>query len=128
MVTDPIADFLTRIQNAIKADKESVEVLNSAITRAIADVLLREGYLGETSRDKKGSTLTVALSYKSGRSAIGGAKRISKSSRRVYLGVRDIKPVKSGHGLLVLSTPEGIMTGKEARAKRIGGEALFEIW
>ncbi|OGC84049.1 30S ribosomal protein S8 [Candidatus Adlerbacteria bacterium RIFCSPHIGHO2_02_FULL_52_17] len=128
MVTDPIADFLTRLQNAFKADKESVEILNSAITRAIADVLLREGYIGESSKDKKGSTFTVALSYKSGRPTIVGAKRISKPSRRVYLGVRDIKPVKSGHGLLVLSTPDGIMTGKEARQKHTGGEVLFEIW
>jgi len=128
MVNDPIADFLIRLQNAFKADKESVDVLNSTITRALADVLLREGYIGETSRDKKGSTFTVSLSYKNGRPTIVGAKRISKPSRRVYLGVRDIKPVKSGHGLLVLSTPDGIMTGKEARQKRVGGEALFEIW
>jgi small subunit ribosomal protein S8 len=128
MVTDPIADFLIRIGNALKSEKDSVSVPNSKITRALAEVLKREGYIGNVESAKKDNMLTVSLLYKNGRPAVLGSKRISKPSRRMYAGVRDIKPVKHGHGLLVLSTPEGVMTGKEAREKRVGGEVLFEIW
>lgn len=95
--------------------------------RSLAELLQREGYIGETEKGKT-STLSVNLNYKNGRPAINGVKRISKLSRRIYFGVRDIKPVKRGHGLLVLSTPAGVVTGKDARQKRVGGEALFEIW
>jgi small subunit ribosomal protein S8 len=129
MVTDPIADFLIRLQNALKARKEIVFIPSSKMTRALSEVLEREGYIGEVDeKSKKTRTLSISLSYKNGRPAINGAKRISKPSRRMYMGVRDIKPVKRGHGLLVLSTPEGIVTGKQAREKRVGGEVLFEIW
>lgn len=127
MVTDPIADLLVRIQNAMKVGKESVAIPNSKMTRAVAEVLSREGYVGAIDA-KKGRLFSVSLPYKNGRAGVMGAKRISKPSRRMYMGVRDIKPVKHGHGLLVLSTPQGIMTGKEAREKRVGGEVLFEIW
>ena len=102
MVTDPIADFLVRLRNAGLSRRESVTM--------------------------PASKATVTLAYKNGRPVISGAKRISKPSRRMYMGVRDIKPVKRGHGLLVLSTPAGLVTGKEAQVKRVGGEALFEIW
>jgi small subunit ribosomal protein S8 len=128
MVTDPIADFLTRLRNASMARKESVSVHANKMTRALAEVLEREGYVGAVDKRAKNNLLSIMLNYKSGRPVIGGAKRISKPSRRMYMGVRDVQPVKRGHGLLVLSTPEGILTGKEARAKRVGGEALFEIW
>jgi len=127
MVTDPISDFLVRLHNASMVGKESVSVPSSKMVRSVADVLVREGYLGATDK-QKGSTLTVDLIYKNGTPAINGVKRISKPSRRLYTGVRDLKPVKRGHGLLVLSTPAGIVTGKEAREKRVGGETLFEIW
>lgn len=129
MVTDPIADFLIRIQNAQRARKDSVSIPSSKMTRALSDVLAREGYIGEVDdKTKKTRSLSISLSYKNGRPSINGAKRISKPSRRMYMGVRDIKQVKRGHGLLVLSTPAGIVTGKQAREKRVGGEALFEIW
>lgn len=128
MVTDPIADFLVRIRNASMARKESVVVPASKMTRALSEVLEREGYIGAVDKRAKNNLISITLAYKAGRPAIGGAKRISKPSRRMYMGVRDVQPVKRGYGLLVLSTPEGILTGKEARAKRVGGEALFEIW
>lgn len=129
MVTDPISDFLIRIQNAQRARKDSVSIPSSKMTRALSTVLAREGYIGEVDdKSKKTRMLSISLSYKNGRPSINGAKRISKPSRRMYMGVRDIKLVKRGHGLLVLSTPEGIVTGKQAREKRVGGEALFEIW
>ena len=107
--------------------KENVSVPSTKMIRSVADLLAREGYLGEIDK-QKASTLTVTLSYKNERPAINGVKRISKPSRRMYMGVRDLRPVKRGHGLLVLSTPSGIVTGKEAREKRVGGEVLFEIW
>ena len=127
MVTDPISDFLVRIHNASMVGKDSVSVPSSKMVRSVADVLAREGYLGEVDKSKN-NALEVTLSYKNGRPAINGVKRISKLSRRMYIGVRDLRPVKHGHGLLVLSTPAGIVTGKEAREKRVGGEVLFEIW
>jgi small subunit ribosomal protein S8 len=127
MVTDPISDFLVRLQNASMARKERVSVPFSRMKRSIAEILVREGYVGEV--DGKGAgSLTISLTYRNGRPAISGIKRISKPSRRLYLGVRDLRPVKRGHGLMLLSTPAGILTGKEAREKRVGGEALFEIW
>jgi small subunit ribosomal protein S8 len=129
MVTDPISDFLIRISNASKVGKESVSMPSSKMVRALANLLVREGYIAEADKSaKKDNTMSVVLAYKNGEPVINGVKRISKLSRRTYFGVRDIKPVKRGHGLLVLSTPAGVVTGKEARLKRVGGEALFEIW
>ena len=126
MVTDPIADFLVRLQNASRARKTLVEVPFSSMKFAIAQILSREGYIGSVEKQK--TALSIPLLYKEGRPAISGVKRISKPSRRLYMGVRDVHPVKRGHGLLVLSTPAGVVTGKEAKQKRAGGEVLFEIW
>ena len=127
MVTDPIADFLVRVRNAGLAHKEAVVVSISNMTSAIETLLEKEGYVAHVAKKKVGP-FTITLSYKNGRPAIQGSKRISKPSRRMYMGVREVKPVKRGHGLLVLSTPAGVLTGKEAREKRVGGEILFEIW
>lgn len=126
MVNDPIADLIVRLQNASRAGKAAVVVPHSQMKSAIAKVLEQEGYVAEVG--KKNNSLSIALAYKSGRPIINGVKRVSKLSRRFYLGVRDLHPVKRGRGLLVLSTPAGIMTDKEAKQKRVGGEALFEIW
>ena len=127
MVTDPISDLLVRLQNASRVGKERVSLPFSRMKLTIATILQREGYVSNVeSKDKH--ALSMSLAYKNSRPAISGFKRISKPSRRVYLGVRDVRPVKRGQGLLVLSTPQGVVTGKEARAKRVGGEALFEIW
>jgi len=126
MTNDPISDLLIRLQNASRVGKTQVGVSNSRIKSAVAKILEKEGYLAGVS--KKNNTLTLSLSYKNGRASISGVKRISKLSRRTYLGVRDLHSVKRGHGVLVLSTSAGVMTGKEAKQKRVGGEALFEIW
>jgi small subunit ribosomal protein S8 len=128
MVNDPIADLLVRIKNASAVGKERVSLPYSQIKFSIAQILAREGYLAEVEKNKKTGELAITLSYPAGAPALNGVKRISKPSRRMYLGVRDVRPVKRGKGLLVLSTPAGILTGKEAREKRVGGEALFEIW
>ncbi len=128
MVTDSIADLLVRLQNASRVGKTRVTLPSSRMKLAIAEVLEKEGYVGEVEKPKKNHTLSLTLAYKNNRPVISGFKRISKPSRRMYLGVRDIRPVKRGHGLVVLSTPGGVMTGKDARQKRLGGEVLFEIW
>lgn len=127
MVTDPISDFLVRLRNAGLAKKDSVSVPSSKMTTALADLLEKEGYVASVAK-KKGGPLTISLAYKNGRPVITGSKRVSKPSRRMYTSVHDIKPVKRGYGLLVLSTPAGVLTGKEAREKKVGGEVLFEIW
>ncbi len=129
MVTDSISDFIIRLQNASRANKETVSLPFSQMKFAIAEILEREGYIASIDKkSKKGGVLSVVLAYKNGKPTIQGVKRISKPSRRIYMGVRDVRPIKRGHGLLVLSTPAGITTGKEAQIKRVGGEALFEIW
>jgi small subunit ribosomal protein S8 len=126
MVTDPIADLLVRLQNASRVGHARVSLPYSRIKHDIAKILNAQGYVGDIA--KKEHTLTIELRYNAGVPVIAGAKRISKPSRRMYLGVHDVRPVKRGKGLLVLSTPAGVLSGKEAQAKRVGGEALFEIW
>lgn len=130
MVTDPIADMLAQIRNAGMARKESLVLPYSKLRFAVASALLKNGYI--KSIVKKGKkvvkTMEIGLVYHEGKPHVMGTKRISKSSCRVYLGVKDIKPVRHGYGLLMLSTPKGIITGGEARKMKIGGEALFKIW
>ena len=128
MIADPISDFIIRLQNASKAGKSSVSLPASKMKLAVAEVLAREGYLAEVEKPKKAAPMVVTLAYKNGKPVISGVKRISKPSRRLYMGVREVRPVKRGFGLLLLSTPKGILTGKEAQAARVGGEILFEIW
>ncbi len=96
---------------------------------AVAEVLEQEGYIASIDKkSKKEGVLSLTLSYKNGAPTVTGVKRISKPSRRMYIGVHDIKPIKRGFGLLVLSTPAGILSGKAAKQKNVGGEVLFEIW
>ena len=130
MVTDPIGDLLVRLKNARMVRQVSATMPYSRMKADVASVLERAGYIEEVKeKGKIARQLEITLKYaESGRPAIVGAKRISKPSRRMYLGMREIRPVKRGHGLLVLSTPQGILSGKEAREKKVGGEVLFEIW
>ncbi len=128
MVTDPIADFLVRLKNASKIGRTSVLIPQSKMNVELASVLKREGYVGDIEKRPKRRALEITLLYKDGTPAVRDAKRVSKPSRRMYMGVRDIRPVKRGKGLLILSTPKGILTGKEALTQRVGGEALFELW
>ena len=131
MTTDPVGDFINRLKNGGEVKKQTVSVPFSAFKMAIAEVLKDAGYIQAI--DKKGKkvkkTLDVVLKYDdAGKARIIGVKRISKPGRRMYRGVEDIRPVRYGHGTLILSTPKGIMTDKEARKAKVGGEALFEIW
>ena len=131
MVSDPVADFITRLTNAGAIKHDTVSVPFSNFKLAIAEKLKEAGYLKAV--EKKGKkvkkTIDVTLVYTpEGVHKIKGVKRISKPGRRMYKSVNEITSVRYGHGLLILSTPSGIKTDKEARKEKVGGEALFEIW
>ncbi len=130
MTTDPIANFLNELKNGGLAKKESVTVPASNLKLAIAETLVRTGWL--KSVVKKGKKvkkyLTCELNYVAGQPKISGVKRVSKPSCRVYASVLDLKPVREGFGLAILSTPKGILTGVEAKKQKVGGELLFEIF
>ena len=127
---DPIADMLIRLKNAGSAGKPSVLVPYSKMKFAIATLLAREGFLGGvTRRTRRGKkTLECMLRTSERGPGISDVRRISKLSRRIYLGTDGIRRVRQGFGRLVLTTPKGIMTGEEARKAHVGGEALFTIW
>ena len=129
-MTDPIADMLTRIRNAFMAGHDHVEIPGSVIKGEIARVLTEEGYIESYKTTEEGvkKTITVKLKYSpDGKRAIEEIKRISKPSRRVYVGKDDIPRVRGGMGISILSTSNGIMTGVAARNKKIGGEILCTV-
>ena len=131
MVNDPVGDLVARIRNAGALGRAAVSMPHSSFQAAVADALVSAGYLKSAAkRSKKGrKTLDVELVYREdGSHAISGAKRLSKPSRRLYIASADIFPVKFGRGSLILSTPQGVLTGEEARRRRVGGEQLFIIW
>jgi len=130
-MTDPIADMLVRIKNAQAAKKEAVSFEHSDIKMEIAKVLERAGYLGSAERKgrKGGKQIEVKLLYdESGSPKISGGKRVSKPSQRIYRGYREIYALKNGFGIAIYSTPKGIMTDREARKNKLGGEVLMELW
>ena len=129
MMTDPIADMLTRIRNAQQAEKISLGMPDSKIKRAIATVLQKEGYIeGFENGDVEGKpTLTVNLKYFEGEPVIAEIKRISKPGLRVYKGAEDIPSVNGGLGIAIISTNKGIMSDKAARAAGVGGEVLCSV-
>lgn len=129
-MTDPIADMLTRIRNALMAGHDHVEIPGSVIKGEIAKVLTEEGYLESYKVTEEGvkKTITIKLKYgPDGKAAVDEIKRISKPSRRVYVGKDDIPRVMGGMGISILSTSNGIMTGVAARNKKIGGEILCTV-
>ncbi len=131
MVNDPVGDFIIQLKNAGMVRKAEVAIPYSKLKHAIAERLLEAGYVAGVQKHGKKvkKTLNVTLKYgKDGAHVIQGVKRSSKPGRRLYLGVAEIFPVKFGTGERILSTPLGIMTGKEARTKNVGGEELFIIW
>ena len=129
-MTDPIADMLTRIRNAFMAGHDHVEIPGSIIKGEIARVLTEEGYVESYEITEEGvkKTITIKLKYGSdGKGAIEEIRRISKPSRRVYVGKDDIPRVRGGMGISILSTSSGIMTGVAARNRKIGGEILCTV-
>jgi small subunit ribosomal protein S8 len=131
MVNDPVGDFIIRLKNAGAVKKASVSLPYSDLKYSIALALKNAGFVGEVEKHGKRvkKTLEVDLAYGTdGAHKIAGVKRVSKPGRRLYVKSADIHPVKYGKGLLMLSTPQGIMTGDAAKKAKVGGEMLFEIW
>lgn len=133
MLTDPIADMLARIRNASLARHDVTRLPASKMKRSIADLLKREGYVADVSEEEWGpqkrKTISITLKYSADRtSAFRGLKRVSRPGRRVYVRHTEIPRVLSGLGVSILSTSQGLMTDREARQKRVGGELLCEVW
>ncbi len=119
------------MKNGARVSKHSVTIPFSKLKYAIAQCLKENGYLADVSKktEKKNvPVLELQLAYNGGVSRITDVKRLSKPSRRTYMGVHEIHQVRNGHGMLVLSTPKGIMSDKDARKEQVGGEALFMVW
>ena len=130
-MTDPIADMLTRIRNAIMVNKDTVEVPSSNMKKAIANILLEEGYVSDVKlvEDGYNGKLVLTLKYVGkGKSVINGLKRISKPGLRTYSDVENMPKVLDGLGIAILSTNKGIMTDRKAKAANVGGEVLCYIW
>ena len=129
-MTDPIADMLTRIRNAQKSKKETVDLPFSNLKKGIADILLKEGYLlaVEVVEDGIKSILHLILKYQGKEPVIQSLKRESKPGRRVYCKADALPTVLEGFGLAILSTPKGLLTNKEARKAKVGGELICTVY
>jgi small subunit ribosomal protein S8 len=130
-ISDPIADMLTRIRNAAKAKFNSVDVPGSTLKIELAKILKNEGFVRNYKflKDGKQGILRIYLKYGAGQSnVIYGLKRVSKPSRRVYVRCKDIKPVYNGMGIAILSTSKGVLTDKQARQVKVGGELVCHVW
>ena len=130
VTSDPIADMITRIRNANRAKREKVEMPSSKIKLEIARILKEEGYILDYyyKEDNKQGVIAISLKYSGKQRIINNLKRISKPGLRVYVNKDDIPEVLGGLGISILSTPKGIMTGKEAKKRHFGGEVLCYIW
>jgi small subunit ribosomal protein S8 len=130
MMTDPIADMLTRIRNALHAEKTEVRMPSSGIKKAIAKVLKEEGYIGDFAVDENDGKpmLDIRLKWHDGAPAIEMLKRVSTPGRRVYAGKGDLPSVNGGLGAAIISTSKGVMTDKAARALGEGGEVLCYVF
>ena len=130
-ITDPIADMLTRIRNAGSARHGTVDVPNSKMKKAIAEILLEEGYIKSFQLIDDGTqgVIRITLKYLPGKEkAIQGLRRVSKPGLRVYAGADELPQVLRGLGIAIISTSKGIMTDKKARAQHVGGEVLAFVW
>ena len=130
-MTDPIADMLTRIRNALMVKKETVEIPSSNMKKAIADILLNEGYVKDVRFEEDGynGKLVLTLKYtEKNQSVISGLKRVSKPGLRTYSGAANMPKVLGGFGIAIVSTNKGIMTDKQAKAQNVGGEVLCYVY
>lgn len=131
MMTDPIADMLTRTRNALRVEREDVSMPASRVKRDIADVLKREGFIKdyEVSSDGVQGTLTLKFKYgPEGESVINVMRRESKPGRRFYRGVSEITRVLNGTGIAIYTTPQGVLSDRECRARNVGGEMIATVW
>jgi small subunit ribosomal protein S8 len=130
-MTDPIADFLARIRNGIRARKQNIELPRSNMKLRIAEILRDEGFLNtvSTAEDKKQGLIKLELRYDGRNSnAITGMRRVSRPGQRAYVPAKDVPKVRNGLGIAIISTSQGVMTDREARHKGVGGEVLCEVW
>lgn len=131
-ITDPIADMLTRLRNALKVGKTEVILPFSKVKLAIGKVLVDQGYIKSVSvitpKDSKFEAIHIELKYQNRKSVIRGIRRVSKPGQRIYQPAKNIKSVLSGVGTAVVSTSKGLLTDREVREQGIGGEVLFKIW
>ena len=130
-ITDPVADMLTRIRNANSAKHETVDVPASNLKKAIAQILLDEGYIKsfQIVEDGTQGVIRIALKYLAGKEkVISGLRRVSKPGLRVYAGAEELPRVLKGLGIAIISTSKGVMTDKAARANHVGGEVLAFVW
>ncbi len=131
MMTDPIADMLTRIRNAVRVERPHVDMPLSKVKRGLAEVLKREGYIWDWKEvdGQPVGQLRLELKYgPNGERVIRHIKRVSKPGRRVYTGAASLKPVLNGLGISIISTSRGVVSDREARQKNLGGEVLCELW
>lgn len=129
-ITDPIADMLTRIRNAGSARHETVDVPNSKMKKAIAEILLEEGYIKSFQLIDDGTqgVIRITLKYNGNEKALSGLRRVSKPGLRVYAGADELPKVLRGLGIAIVSTSKGVMTDKAARTAHVGGEVLAFVW
>ena len=129
-VTDPIADFLTRVRNAVKARKKSVDIPSSSMKKNLAEILKSYQFINEYEilEDNKQNILRVYLKYIKGVSAINGLERISKPGLRIYAGKDSMPRVLNGLGISIISTSKGLLSDKQAKKESVGGEVLCQIW
>jgi small subunit ribosomal protein S8 len=130
MVVDPIANLIVSLKNASSAGLKTVTTAHSRIKADILNVLKKSGFIAGVTEEGTGAkrVLVVSLAFVDKKPRIEDFKRVSKFSRRLYVKSADIRPIKNGTGILVVSTPQGVMTGDDAQKAHVGGEALFEIW
>ncbi len=130
MCTDPIADMLTKIRNALTARHKTVEIPSSRIKKEITRILFEEGYIANYKFENENNRgkIVITLKYVNGNSAITVLKRISKPSIRLYTSRKNIPVVNNGYGIAILSTPMGVVTDAECRKKKVGGEVICYVW
>ena len=129
MVVDNISNLIISIKNASTAGKDYLNVPATKISNAILNVLKENNFIQDFSKkDKDSKTIKVVLKYEDGSPVVTDVKRVSKNSKRVYQSTKEIKNIKRGYGISVLSTPNGVLSGQQAREQKVGGELLFEIW
>ncbi|MFM2003266.1 MAG: ribosomal protein [Planctomycetota bacterium] len=130
MMTDPIADMLTRIRNSVRVERPFVDIPSSGVKKGIADVLKREGFIWDWKEldEEPAPQIRIELKYgPNGEQVIQTIKRLSKPGRRMYAGSRELKPVLGGLGIRIISTSKGVISDREARRDKVGGELICEV-
>lgn len=126
MVNDHLSDFITRVRNGYRAQRPEVEMTMTKLNKAVGEVLVRSGYAEKVVTD--GEKLKIVLKYKNKQAAVTGIQRVSKPGARIYKGAGELPRVLGGLGMNILSTPKGVLSGKQAKKLNVGGELLAQVW